>query len=214
MPKPTLAGAAALLAAPIAVIAGVALMPTVSDDGAAQVTALSEHRDGMIAGLTLQTIAISLLIGGAIWLAHSLAGRAPRLALAGGILAVGGSLIPLFEDGVSAAAPALTATLDPAQAAAAFDHIRSGAITAIEPLSLVGDLGLALLGVAALKAGAPRWAAVFVALGAFGEGVGFGSETKPLVLIAFAVLFVGFAAVARTLLPRTRERLATEAVPA
>jgi hypothetical protein len=113
------------------------------------------------------------------------------------------------------AAPALTATLDPAQAAAAaFDHIRSGAITAIEPLSLVGDLGLALLGVAALKAGAQRWATVCLVLGAFGEGIGFGSETKPLVLIAFAVLFVGFAAVERTLLPSTRGRIAAEAVPA
>jgi hypothetical protein len=201
MSKSTLAGASALVAAPLVVLAGVALLPTLSDDAALQVAALTDHRSAMIGGLVLQTLAIALLIAGAIWLATTLGPRAPRLALAGGILAVAGSLIPLFENGIAAAAPALVTALDPAQATTAIDRIHSSAaVTALEPFSLLGDLGLALLGVAALRAGAPRWTAVVVAVGAFGEGAGFAGGARPLVLAGFAILFVGLAAVTRVLL--------------
>ena len=69
MSKPTLAGVSALLAAPLFVLVGVAVLPTVSDDAAAQVAALTDHRGAMIAGLTLQTVALALLIAGVVWLA-------------------------------------------------------------------------------------------------------------------------------------------------
>ena len=215
MSKSTVTGVAALLAAPLTAFIGVAMLPTVSDDAAAQVAALTDHRSAMIAGLALQTIAIALLIGGVIWLAHTLAPRAPRLALAGGVLAVAGSLIPLWEDGVTATYPALVTALDPAHATAAIDHIHnSGAIAALEPLALLGDLGLALLGVAAVRIGAPRWTAVLVVLGAFGEGAGFGSGSRPLILAGFAILFLGLAAIARGLLATPAKRITHETVPA
>jgi hypothetical protein len=215
MSKSDLTGAAALLAAPLLVLAGVALAPTVSDDAAVQVAALTDHRGAAIAGLTLQTIAISLLIGGVIWLAVTLASRTPRLALAGGVLAVVGSLIPLFENGVAATAPTLVAALDPARATTAIARIdSSAAVSALEPFSLLADLGLALLAIAAVKAGAPRWAAILVAVGAFGEGVGFGSGTRALILAAFAVLFAGFAGIVRALRAEPARGLAGEAAPA
>lgn len=205
-------GAAVLLAAPLLAIVGVASLPTVSDDAGTQVDALINHRAAMIAGVTLQAVSVSLLIGGVVWLAVSLRGRSGRLATVGGVLAVAGLLIPLFEDGVSATGAAIVRVVDPATATRLIDHIHSGAIAAVEPLSLAGDLGLALLGVAAVKAGASRWAGAAIAAGAFAEGIGFGSATRALILAGFAVLLVGLAQAVRHLVLVTRgDRLAAPA---
>ena len=197
--KSTLAGAAALLAAPIVVIAGTLAQPTLSDDAAAQVAALTVYRGPMIAGMTLRTFGLILFIAGTVWLALTLAPRAPRLAMAGGLLGVLGSLVVLFESGVGAAAPAIVDTLDRAQATAVLDHINSGPISALDPLSILGDIGIALLGIAVARAGAPRWAAAAIVIGALGEGAGFATGTKALVIAGFAVMFAGLLQAVRCL---------------
>ena len=209
--KCTFAGAAALLAAPIVVIAGTLAQPTLSDDAATQVAALTVHRGPMIAGMTLRTIGLILLIAGTVWLALTLAPRAPRLAMAGGVLGVLGSLVVLFESGVGAAAPAIVDTLDRAQATAVLDHINSGPISALDPLSILGDIGVALLGIAVARAGAPRWAAAAIVIGALGEGAGFATGTKALVIISFALLFIGLLQAVRTLVTRAAPQPAAEA---
>ena len=80
--------------------------------------------------------------------------------MAGGALGVFGLLAVLFENGVAAAGPAIVGGLDRIQATVVLDRIHSAAaITALGPLAITGDIGLALLGIAAVKAGAPRWAA-------------------------------------------------------
>ena len=211
--KSTFAGAAALLAAPIVVIAGTLVQPTLSGDAATQVAALTVHRGPMIAGVTLRTIGLILLIAGTVWLALTIAPRAPRLAMAGGVLGVLGSLVVLFENGVGAAAPAIVDTLDRAQATAVLDRINTGAISALEPLSILGDIGIALLGIAVAKAGAPRWAAVAIVIGALGEGAGFATSTKAIVIISFALLFAGLLQAVRTLLTRAVPQPAAEAAP-
>jgi hypothetical protein len=211
--KSTFAGAAALLAAPIVVIAGTLAQPTLSDDPATQVAALTVHRGPMIAGMTLRTTGLILLIAGTVWLALTLAPRAPRLAMAGGVLGVLGSLVVLFENGVGAAAPAIVDTLDRAQATAVLDHINTGAISALDPLSILGDIGVALLGIAVARAGAPRWAAAAIVIGAVGEGAGFATGTKALVIISFALLFAGLLQAVRTLVTRTAPQPAAEAAP-
>ena len=211
--KSTFAGAAALLAAPIVVIAGTLAQPTLSGDAATQVAALTVHRGPMIAGMTLNTIALVLLIAGTVWLALTLAPRAPRLAMAGGVLGVLGSLVVLFENGVGAAAPAIVDTLDRAQATAVLDHINSGALSALDPLSILGDIGIALLGIAAARAGVPRWAAVAIVIGALSEGAGFATGTKALVIISFALLFAGLLQAVRTLVTRGAPQPAAEAAP-
>jgi hypothetical protein len=208
MSKRTLAGAVALLAAPIIVIAGTLAQPTLSDDAASQVAALTDHRGAMITSTALSTIAVVLLIGGLIWFALALAPRAPRLAMAGGVLGVFGSLVVLFENSVAAAFPAIVGGLDQAQATSVLDRIHSGAITALGPLSIIGAIGLALLGLAAVKAGAPRWAGAAIAVGALAEGAGFAAGTKALVIIAFAVLFLGLLQAVRTLAASPAPRLA------
>ena len=213
--KSTIAGAAALLAAPIVVIAATLAQPTLSDDTAKQVAALTDHRGAVIAGMALSMIAVVLLIAGIVWLAFALAPRAPRLAVTGGVLGVLGSLIVLFENSVGAAAPAIVAGLDRAQATALLDRIHSSAaISALEPLSLVGDIGIALLGIAAVKAGAPRWAAAAIVIGALGEGAGFATGSEALVIISFAFLFIGLLQAVRTQVTRPARRLATEAAQA
>jgi hypothetical protein len=211
--KSTFAGAAALLAAPIVVIAGTLAQPTLSDDAATQVAALTVHRVPMIAGMTLRTIGLILLIAGTVWLALTLAPRAPRLAMAGGVLGVLGSLVVLFESGVGAAAPAIVDTLDRAQATAVLDHINSGPISALDPLSILGDIGVALLGIAVARAGASRWAAAAIVIGALGEGAGFATGTKALVIISFALLFAGLLQAVRTLVTRAAPQPTAEAAP-
>jgi hypothetical protein len=215
MSRTSLAGAFALLAAPVVVAAGTLVQPTISDDPAAQVAALTDHRGAMIAGMTLTTLALALLIYGTIWLALAVAPRAPGLALAGGVLGMAGWLILLFEAGIAAAAPAVVHGLDPAAAAAALDRIGSStAVTALEPLSLVGDVGIALLGFAATRSGAPRWSAAAIAVGAFAETAGFATETRALVIAGFAVMLVGLARAVRSLVAEPRSRVAARAVPA
>jgi hypothetical protein len=201
-PKSTNAGALALLAAPIVVIAAVLIQPTLAGDASAQVTALTSHHQAMITGMTLSIIALVLLIAGTLWLALALAPRAPRLAIAGAALGVFGALAVLFENSVAAAAPAIASGLGHAQATAILARVHSGAIAAAGPLALPGDIGIALPGIAALKAGAPRWAAAAIAAGAPGEGAGFATSTKALVIGSFAVLFTGLLPAVRTLTAR------------
>jgi hypothetical protein len=88
------------------------------------------------------------------------------------------------------------------------DRIHSGAIAALGPLSIIGAIGLALLGLAAVRAGAPRWAGAAIAVGALAEGAGFAAGTKALVIIAFAVLFLGLLQAVRTLAASPAPRLA------
>jgi hypothetical protein len=158
-------------------------------------------------------IAVVLLIAGTAWLALTLASRAPRLAMAGGVLGVLGLLVVLFENSVGAAAPAIVDTLDRAQATAVLDHIAS-ANSALGPVSIAGDIGLALLGIAAVKAGAPRWAAALIVIGALGCGPGFATGTKALVIVSFALLFAGLLQAVRTLATRPGPQLAVQAAEA
>ena len=134
-----------------------------------------------------------MLVAGTAWLALAVAERSPKLALTSGILGAGGLLIVLFEDGVSATTPAIAGGLDHAAATGLLERVHSGALAGLKPLSLLGDLGLALLGFAAVKAGASRWTAAAIAAGAFGEAAGFATGNKPLLLISFAVLLAGLA---------------------
>src|SRR6202011_4640834 len=116
--KTTVAGASALLAAPIVVIAANLARPTLHDDAAKQVAALTSHRGAMIAGITLSAIGVTLLTAGIVWLALRLAPHTRNLAIAGGVLGAVGSVIVLFKAGVAAAAPVIVQGLDPAHATA------------------------------------------------------------------------------------------------
>lgn len=214
MNRPSPAGAALLLAGPAVALVSAAVVPTLSDDSANRVAALTSHRGAAIAGLSLEVISISLLIGGIAWLAHVLYDRGGRLAAAGGVLGIAGSLVVLFQDGVSASGPALTRILGPAQATTALAGVHSGVVKGIEPLALLGDLGLALLAFAAVRTGAPRWTAVAVTVGAFAEGAGFGSGTRAMVLAGFAVMLVGLAELVRSLVGSVDRSRVGVAVPA
>ena len=212
--RSSIAGAVALLTAPIVVIVSVLAQTTLSGDSATQVAALTRHHGAMVAGMALNLVALVLLIAGISWLALAVAPRTPRLALAGGVLSVFGLLVVLFENSIETVAPAIVGVLDQAQAAAVLDRIHTGAISALEPLSLAGDIGIALLGIAIVKVGAPRWAGAAIAIGALGEGAGFAVGMKALVIVSFALLFAGLVPVVRTLAISARARGATQAVQA
>ena len=200
MPRTTLAGTTALLAAPVAGLVATLIQPTLSDEAPAQVAALTHHRGATVAALALSAAAIALLTAGIVWLAGALRPYAGRLAIVAGALAVLGSLVLLFEDGVAAAAPAVVRGLDPSAATAALDRVQaSAAVSALEPLSLLGDLGLALLGLAVIKAGAPTWTGAVIAVGALGQGIGFATATRTLVIAGFTLLLAGLVQAVWTL---------------
>ena len=192
MTRTALAARTALLSAPVLALVSAALSPSVSDG---DVGAMEAHRQAMLVGHAISSVSIVLLTAGTIWLALTLVRNAPRLALVGGVLGVAGSLVVLFEDGVSAAEPAVVAGSGHAQALMLVDHIEASAARGLEPLALLGDFGLALLAVAALRAGAARWSVVATAVGAFAEGIGFASGTRVVVIAGFALLFVGLAGI-------------------
>ena len=102
-------------------IAATLVQPTLSDNAAKQVAALTDHCSAVIAGMALNMIAVVLLIAGTVWLAFALAQRAPRMAMAGGVL---GALVVLFEDSVATAGPSIVKGLDRAQATAVIDRIQ------------------------------------------------------------------------------------------
>ncbi len=212
--RSTIAGALALLAAPIVVIVSVLIQTTLSGDPATQVAALTSHHGAMVAGMALNLVALVLLIAGLIWLAFAVAPHAPRLALAGGVLSVFGLLVVLFENTVNAVGPAIVSTLDPAQAVTVFDRLHSGAISALEPLSLAGDIGIALLGIAAVKGrraplggGSDRHRRVR-------RGAGFATGTKALVIVSFVLLFAGLLQVVRTVASSSRSGVTARPAPA
>lgn len=192
MSRPSIAGAVSLVAAPVLVIVGTLVLPTVSDEAADQLSAVTHHRSGMIVGQTLSAIALVPLIAGTIWLAAVTWPRSRTLALVGGTLGVLGDLVVMFENGTHATAVSIVGGLDAANAATALDHISSSAmVKGLEPLSLLGDIGLLVLAIGAVRIGLPRWAAAALGIGALLEGAGFGSSTKALVILGFALVFVG-----------------------
>lgn len=200
MSRIKLSAAATLLLAPAIAIVGVLIQPTMSDEAANQFAALTDHRGATIASLALGTVSPALLIPGVIWLASALGTRAARMARTGGVLAVFGLLVVIFENGIAAATPSIVHGLDPARAIASLDRINnSAAVSGLEPLAIIGDLGLAVLGVAVVRSGAPRWTAFAMAVGAFGEGIGFATGSRAVVIAGFAVLLVGLAQAVQTL---------------
>ena len=130
-----LAGALALLVGPLAVIAAVIVLPTLSDKAADQVAALDHHHSAMIAGTALQTVTVALFVAGSVWLALALSPLAARLAFAGGVLAVAGALVVLFVDSLHTGAIAATSGLHGSQATQIYDRVLSSRmLTVAEPL--------------------------------------------------------------------------------
>jgi len=184
MSKSMLAGAAAFVAAPLLALLSALVQPTFSEEAADQVAALTDHRGAAIAATVLALVAVAAMIAGVVWLAAVSFPRSPRLALAGGILGVLGFLFVVFDNSVAAAGPGIVAALDPAQATAALERVHGGAVEAVEPLSVLGEVCLILLAVAIRRLGVPAWAAAAVAVGGGVETVGFASGTRALVVAA------------------------------
>ena len=197
MSKTARIGAGVLLAAPLVALIANVVPPTISDEAGDRVAALTDHHTAMVAGIAADAISIALMIGGVIWLASALRSRAPGLALTGGVLGVVGALVVLFHDGMAAAGVAVVSKLGTAQATSVLDAAHSSGAGQLEPLSLLLNVGLICLGVAAIKAGAPTWLAAAVAVGAVAQGAGLATGTRLLAVAGFAVVFLSLAGVVR-----------------
>lgn len=214
MSRTMLAGAAALVVAPLLEIVASLVNPTGSDEAADQVAAFVDHRGAAVLGATLEMIALGLLVAGTVWLALVLARRSSGLATWGGILAVFSYFVIAFENGTSLAAAAITTVLSPAQATTALHAIEhSAGVSAVEPLSVLGIVGFVLLALGLRRTAAPIWAAVGLTVGTAIETIGFAVSTRALVVAGFAVLAVSAAAVVRAFLAgETAEAPAVQAV--
>lgn len=198
MSRTMLAGAVCLIAAPLLELVSSIVVPTMSDETGPVVTALRDHHGAMVAGLTLEMLALALLIAGTLWLALAVAPHAPRLAGAGGILGVAGLLAILFANGMSAAAAPVVSSLDEASATTAVDAITgSAAHSVLEPLSILHVLALILIAVALRRTAAA--ASVTLVAGSIVETAGFATGTRALVIAGFALFLAGAFGVVRRL---------------
>lgn len=197
------AGAAASVLGPLAALVSVLVAPTFSDEAANRAAALADHWGASVAAMVLQFAGIALFVGGIAALALALAPHAPRLALWGAIAGVAGSLVILFEQGVTVGGAVAAHGLGPARAAETLHRIDgSRAVGAVEPLSLLQAIGFTLLAVAAARAGAPRWASAALVVGAFANTAGFAAGARPLAAAGFVVLLVGLLPIVRLLAGR------------
>lgn len=209
------AGAGCLLVGTGIGLVSVLVQTTLSDSAGDQAVALLGHRGRMETGLVLNIAATVLVIAGVVWFTRLTHRVAPRLALVAGILGVFGYLAVLFDDALSAASAAAVRGLDVGQATSVVDRIGSGALVAPGPLTIFGDIGLGLLGLAAVRLGVAWWAAAAIDVGALAQFAGFGAGSRALAAVGFAVLLFGLAMVVRTALgaPSVR-REAVAAQPA
>jgi hypothetical protein len=194
------AGATCLVLAPVAGLVSALAGVPVSGKTADLASSFTDHPSTARLGLALNAIAATLLVGGIIWFAMICHPRAPRLAMAGGTLGVLGMLSVLFDDAVHVCGSLVVDGLSTDQARTALGPLTSGGVFAVGPLSELGDIGLVLLAIAALRLGLPRWAAAVLCLGVIGEGVGFGAGSRYLVATGFALTAVGAAMVVRSAL--------------
>jgi hypothetical protein len=196
------AAAVCLVLAPVVEIGAIALMPSISGKGAAQLASVTAHRDAAIASLVLDSIALVLLAGAMAGLATAVGRRFTRWANAGALLAVVGIADLLVMNGINAVATEMVVPgADATQMAALVDRMQaSPAWSLILMLSLLVSVGLVLLAVGLFKARAiPRAAAACIAVGAILDGAGFASGTLVVAAAAFAIMLPGFAYAAQTL---------------
>jgi|GEM_PF-2478628 len=207
--------AACLIAAGLAgVLATVLLPPTGEGDDIASIDRYAAHAGRVDAGLAIEALVV--LLGAATALAALLAfPRARRLASVAGWLGIisGSAWIGLVHaDGVRAAA----ADHDHAAGAALMQTMSDSAqFQVFVALSLLGGLvSMVCLGIALWRSRAvPRWAAALFVLfqpaNLVGGGIGAIGTT-----VANALLFLGFAVCAATILRSGLPALAVDASPA
>lgn len=194
------AGATCLVLAPLAGLVSVVVTKTVSGKATEQATAYLEHPGATHLGFAINAIAATLLVGGIVWFAWIAYERSPRLAVAGGVLGVLGMLAVLFDDAVHVAGSLVVGGMSTDAATTALHPLTSGGVFAVGPLSELGDVGIILLAIAAVRRGLPRWAAVVLCVGVIGEGAGFGAGSRYLAAAGFALTAIGLAMVVRTVL--------------
>jgi hypothetical protein len=196
------AGAACLVLAPLVGLVSMLVASTVSGKAADLATAFVEHPSATQAGLALNAVAASLLVGGLVWFAWITHRRAPRLAIIGGVLGVLGMLAVLFDDAVHVTGSIMVEGMTTADAKAALDPLTSGGVFAVGPLSELGDIGMILLAIAALRLGLAWWAGAVLCAGVIAEGLGFATGSRYLAAAGFALPASGVATMTRTVFAR------------
>lgn len=198
MSIPRRAGAACLVVGPLVGFVSMLVTRTVSLKAADQAAAFTAHPGQTQLALALNALAAVLLAAGLVWLAWTVHQRAPRLAVAGAVVGVLGLFAIMFDDAVHVSGSIVVNGLSAGAATSVLHGLTTGGVTAVGPLSELADLGVILLAVAALQIDVPRWAAAVLCAGVVVQGAGFGAGSRYAAAVGFALAFVGFATVVRT----------------
>lgn len=191
------AGAACLLAAPLAGLASVLIERSVSLKAPDLATAFTLHPTATHIGLAVNAVGTVLLAAGLVWFAWTAYARSPRLAVAGGVLGLIGLFSIAVDDGVHIAGSLVVSGLPAADATPILERLTSGGVVAAGIVSELADIGVILLAIAALRIGVPAWGTAIICLGAVGEAVGFATGTRYLAAAGFAVTLVGYTTIVR-----------------
>jgi hypothetical protein len=189
------------------------IVHTLSHTPADLAAAFTVHPDASQLGIGVGAAAAVMLAGGLVWLAQTTYQASPRLAVIGGVLGVLGLFSVIFDDAVRLSGALVVDGLGATQAADLLGRLSSGGVVVVGPLSLLNDIGMVLLAIAALRTGVPRWAVVVTCIGVLVESAGFAVGIRYLAAIGFVVVVAGFTTMVRTTLegrPESAPEIATQ----
>jgi len=177
-------------------LATAVILPANHSDLGAQVAGVAAHPDRFLAANLLALASLVLLVPALLGLVHVLRERAPRLALAGGALALAGVMPVAVQIALGLVEWQMVKRgAERAQMVALLHRIEFSA--GFVPILLAA--ALPALGLCFLAAGlwrsrsAPRWVAALLALGAVALDLGFEIPSLSVRILAAALSLVAFA---------------------
>ncbi len=190
---------AALVAAPLLMVAGSAIHPAESADGAAQLAIVSEQSTRWAISHDLLALGAIIMVGAVFALGqilHTTGPRTARIGTALGVLGCGGLLGLFALEGFGA--HALIGLNDPAAAGAALDRLADEAMASFAPVSLLLTLALMIMGVGLLRGRfVPVWAAAALVTGAAALMAGVVSEIGVVAATGQIVMTVAMIGIAQ-----------------
>jgi hypothetical protein len=205
MPNPIRrAVAVAMFLAPLLGIVSAVASPELKSSAGAKLAEIASHSDRWYLYALFVTASMWLFVPAVVGLTGMVSGRAPRLGLLGGGLALLGALVATGDATTELMYWQMGAPgADRAQMAALADRYENAVGTSL--VFTVGGLalvvGLAILAVALWRLRiAPAWAAAGLPVGAIVNIVGFAANSNAVVIVSNVVLLAAFGWIGRLLL--------------
>jgi hypothetical protein len=209
--------ALAMIAAPLLWLGSTLAVPTGATGDRAIVAAIAQHPTRWYWFALLVTLGSMAVVPALLGITRLLRERAPRLALAGGLLAQFGALVSLVDSGNQLVVWQIGAPgADRAQMVALLTRLDAAAgasvLFSVGGLAIVVGMVLLAVGLARTRT-APVWAAACLPLGTIVNIAGFAAGSRAAVGASCVILLAGFLPLARLTAPRASAASAPRAVP-